>query len=110
MATRAQDYLAIEEEVRDTNFDINLYYTGLSFQNDFANAEAIPEAGSVFFSPNHVGTVTYVAGHAIGHLLMPNASQSTLHINSILDLMYDLDVVSSPCRIRKRDWDLMIGQ
>lgn len=109
-AVRADEYQAIET-VREDNYEINLYYTGLTFAPILnANAEAIPQAGSVFFSPSHNGLLTYVASHEIGHILMPNATGSNLHSLYSSDLMYFLDLPTSPCQIRKRDWDSLISQ
>lgn len=113
---RSDEYFKIEERVRNPDADMDLYYTGVQFAAggdvDDAGAEAVPFGngfGSVFFTPSHTGTTIYLAAHEIGHILMPNVSISTVHSNSILDLMYRVDLLASPCRIRKRDWDTLIN-
>ncbi len=110
-SVRTNEYQAIEDVARDPNANINLYYTGVQFalggDVDDAHAEAVPPAASAFFSPDPVGSLNYVAAHEIGHILMPNVTINTVHSNDILDLMYKYDILASPCRIRKRDWDLL---
>lgn len=90
----------ISQAVWNNNYDINLYYQGL---NVTGNAFTVPDNGESWFEPNPIGGFNYVTAHEIGHTL----EDDTNHSNSILDLMYDEALPTTPCRIRKRDWDLI---
>lgn len=92
---------ALFGSVFDINYNLNLYYQGLSISGGNAFTSLLNRES--FFESAHNGTVEYVAGHEIGHSVENSGSHST----SLLDLMYEEDLPNSPCRIRKRDWDLI---
>ena len=103
---RVNEYMKISDSIPNNGVDTQLFYTGINFQSDFANAETIPP-DFIFFSPNHNGTINYLAAHELGHSLTPSTDANTVHSPNTTDLMYYLDSTSSPCAIRKRDWDLL---
>lgn len=97
--------LAIHNIARDSSADFNLYYLGLNVKTlangNTPSAFSNPTFNASWFSPTHNGTIEYIAAHEIGHLLGASGT------NVAEDLMYETDSSNSPCRIRKRDWDLV---
>ena len=97
--------IAIDSVARNSSADFNLYYVGLNVKplpnGDMPSAFSNTSFNASWFSPRHYGTIEYIAAHEIGHLLGASGT------NVPLDLMYETDSPTSPCRIRKRDWDLV---
>lgn len=103
----------IEFAAQDTSKDYNLYYLGLGIHDVVSNGTTKhPLAfgdpnnyANTFFGPPGVGngTIIYLASHEIGHLLEKTFEHSLL----MEDLMYGEALNTNPCRIRKRDWDLI---
>lgn len=97
----------IGSQLNDTDTStFQLYFTGMTMARNSAGNQPLAFAffptGEAVFSTNHSGTRVYQIAHEVGHLLGRSS-----HSTEAEDLMYEVDSSTSPCRIRKPDWDLV---
>ncbi len=98
--------LAIINTEKDETKDFNIYFLGLGVKT-LPNGTT-PAAFSYFdyeaswIGRTYSGTRDYITAHEIGHLLGVSGQFTD---NTFL--MYESDLLTSPCKIGKREWDIV---
>jgi hypothetical protein len=85
----------------DAGADYNVYYVRV-YSHPFAFADEGRHEAWVGDAKN--GTTDYVTAHEVGHLL---GRVTPVHSNDPLDLMFRGDDGTSPCEVRRTDWNMV---
>lgn len=96
----------IIRNVRDSNYQIHLYYTSLDISTySIRQTEAFAFGTSGYFSKRHKDSVNNLAAHEIGHILGRSGHNSAL--GTLMQEFSGHPGYPDPCRILKTDWDLV---